>query len=90
MTDWRAGQGYKMGYIDTTGKTVVPPIYSLVHGFSEGLASVAIEDRKGNLKWGYIDTTGKEVIPLIYDDASDFSGGQAVVVKNGKMQILSK
>ena len=51
---------------------------------------MAIEDRKGNLKWGYIDTTGKEVIPLIYDDASDFSGGQAVVVKNGKMQILSK
>ena len=49
----------KWGYIDQTGKEVIPCAYDDVFGFSEGLA-LAVKDGKG----GYIDKTGKEVIPF--------------------------
>jgi hypothetical protein len=48
----RAG---KWGYIDKTGKEVVPCVYDDAYAFHEGLAQV-----KQAGKWGYIDTTGKE------------------------------
>ena len=81
----------KCGYIDKTGKEVVPCKYdSLVtHSyegeFSEGLAMVAL-----NGKYGYIDMTGKEVIPCQYDRAKDFSEGLAAVEQNGKWGYIDK
>ena len=68
----------KWGYIDKTGKEVVPCQYDNALGFSDGLAVV----EKGG-KCGYIDKTGKEVIPCKYDVESDFSDGLAAVGKGG-------
>ena len=70
---------YIFGYIDTTGKEVVPCQYDQTWGFSEGLAFV----KKGG-KYGYIDTTGTEVVPCQYDSAYDFSEGLARVEKDGE------
>lgn len=63
----------KYGFVDTTGKVVIPIKFDDVDGGSpkkkftnnwsgDGLMSVCI-----NNKWGFIDRNGKIVIPLIYD-----------------------
>lgn len=64
----------KYGFIDKTGKEVVPPKYDSASDFSEGLAAVKLGD-----KYGYVDKTGKEVIPCQYGSAKDFENGRAVV-----------
>lgn len=77
----------KWGFIDTSGREVVPCRYDDVFDFSEGMARV----EKGGM-WGYVGKTGREVIPCIYEQAYDFSDGLAKVYlekrffidKNGK------
>lgn len=67
--------GNKWGYIDETGKEVIPCIYNKAYDFQEnGLALVCRDD-----KWGYININGEEVIPLKYKDAESFSEGLALV-----------
>lgn len=75
----------KMGFIDTSGKFIIPPIYEFVSSFSEGLACV-----KQDGKWGFIDMAGKVVIPLQYDDWSFFKDGLAWVKINGKYAVIDK
>ena len=76
----------KWGFIDQTGKEVIPLIYDDVdHNFLEGLVAVEKDD-----KWGFVDQTGKEVIPLIYDFAGRFSDGLAVVKKDGKYGFIDR
>ena len=58
----------KWGFIDKTGKQVIPCKYDGVGSFEEGLALVSL-----NFKRGYIDKTGKQVIPCTYDDVVFFS-----------------
>lgn len=64
----------KYGYIDTTGKVVIPLKYDHADNFSEGLAAVKVAGAEG-----YIDKTGKVVIPLEYYSAGTFSEGLAWV-----------
>lgn len=60
------------GFIDKTGKLVIPTIYEYVQPFSEGLAAV---NRDG--KWGFIDKKGKMVIPANFYFVSRFNEGLA-------------
>ena len=41
----------KYGFIDKSGKLVIPAAYDMTNKFSEGLAAVKVGDR-----WGFIDT----------------------------------
>lgn len=80
--------GGKYGYIDTTGKMVIPP-YIYAGKFSEGLAAVGVGGKWfGNLygggKLGYIDKTGKMVISPKFSYAHEFSEGLALVAVGGK------
>jgi hypothetical protein len=75
----------KVGYIDKTGREVVPPQFDRTRRFFEGLAAV---ERNG--KYGYIDKTGREVIPLQFDDVYFFSEGLAEVERNGKWGFIDK
>ncbi len=75
----------KYGFIDETGKEVIPCIYDDADSFSGGLANV-----KKDGKWGYIDKLGKEVIPCIYGWADSFSEGLASVKKDGKWGYIDK
>lgn len=61
------------GFIDKTGKTVIPFQYTAAGAFSEGLAYV----RNSEGKCGYIDKTGKTVIPFMFDGTRGFSEGLA-------------
>ena len=75
----------KYGFIDETGREVIPCKYDGARTFSEGLARVLLKN-----KYGYIDTTGKEVIPFKYDFAYNFFEGLARVVLNDKYGFIDK
>ena len=83
------GKNYNsIGFIDTTGKEVIPFNYDdfRAPGFSEGLAAV----RKGLDGWGFIDKNGNTVIPFQYDGAESFQNGFAEVNKRvGKRAFKS-
>ena len=77
----------KYGFIDKTGKEVIPIKYDDAYSFSEGLALVKL-----NNKYGFIDKTGKEVIPIKYDDAYSFSkiSSLALVKLEGKWFYINQ
>jgi hypothetical protein len=56
------------GFIDSTGRMIIPPRFANTFPFTEGLAAVQLGGG-----WGYIDTTGAIVIPPRFDYASAFS-----------------
>ncbi len=70
------------GYIDKTGREVIPCQYKEGYSFSDGLAPVKIDQ-----KYGYIDRTGTLVIPATFDNAFNFSDGYAVVMLNDKKYV---
>lgn len=81
----------KLGFIDRTGKIVIPLKFESVGDFYNGRAVALFrtgttakncEDKGG--KYGYIDPTGEVVIPPQFDNASDFSEGLAAVTIGGK------
>ncbi len=57
----------KIGFINETGKLVVPCKYYLFEGFENGYSIVAISVTETESKWGLMDSTGKETIALVYD-----------------------
>ena len=77
----------KYGYINKTGKVVLPAQFEYAEKFYEGLAVV-----KQGGKRGFIDVTGKVVIPSIYDQKIDgyFSDGLACVKQAGKYFYIDK
>jgi len=82
----RVDKGRKIGYIDKTGKIIIPTIYDDGSpNFNGGVCAVS-----KNGKWGFIDSLGNEVIPFIYDNAISFSEGLASVAKNGKWGVIDQ
>jgi hypothetical protein len=75
----------KSGYIDKTGKEVIPAVYDEVGYFSEGMASV-YKDKK----YAFIDKTGTMIIPFRYDSVVEFHAGVARVMKDGKFGFVDK
>lgn len=66
---------FKWGFIEPSGRLVIPDFYDEVRAFQEGLAVVR---QKG--RWGYIDKRGRTVIPVQYRGAWSFSNGMARVL----------
>ncbi len=64
----------KSGFIDTTGKIVIPLQFDSANGFSEGLALVTLKGKKF-----FIDTAGRTVFEARFDIIRDFSEGLAAV-----------
>lgn len=75
----------KWGFVDQTGKEIVPLIYDSTENFNDGFARV-----KKDGKYGFVDQTGKEVVPPIYDYVSGFSEGFAQVKKDGKYGFVDQ
>lgn len=81
----RISKDKKFGFLDRSGREIIPPTYDYAAPFSEGLAMVSQGD-----KWGYIDRTGQVVIPLAYDNIQSFSKGVALVAIQNKWGIIDK
>jgi hypothetical protein len=75
----------KYGFVDSTGKQVVPFIYQNGMSFYEGLASVQKDG-----KWGFIDKKNKVVIPFQFDGPGFFEKGKAEVTKDGVSIKINK
>lgn len=69
------GKGY-FGFIDHTGKEVIPCKYFVVHDFSEGFAVVAAHDADHS---EYIDYSGRNVFGTTFPQAKSFHEGLAFV-----------
>lgn len=78
-------QNGKYGFIDKTGKTVIPIQFDDTAGFVDGLAIVRQND-----KCGIIDTTGKFIVPVKFEDINSFSEGVASVKQNDKYGFIDK
>jgi WG containing repeat len=76
-----------LGYIDRTGKIIIPPKnidwegLNGAENFSEGLAGFVspVPDRQGRYLIGYMDISGREVIPAKYAKSGRFIDGIALV-----------
>ncbi len=76
----------KWGFIDKSGKEVIPFKFDETYFFKEGLAAV-----KSNDKWGFIDKNSVLVIPYKYDMGAFFeSDGYAKVYRNGRKYRVDK
>lgn len=62
------------GFIDKSGRIVIPPCFDIAAEFSEGLASFERDQM-----WGYLDRSGKVVIEPRFLWAEEFSEGLARV-----------
>jgi hypothetical protein len=69
-------QNDKFGYMDKTGKVVIPPKYHYAGDFYNGMACVMLVE---NSLYGYINKTGTLVIKPQYAIAKDFSDDVAWV-----------
>lgn len=68
------------GYV-RNGKLVVPCIYYRANGFTNGVATVANQDKK----WGVIDVNGNTIIPFEYDWMGiSMNEGMIAAKKDGK------
>jgi hypothetical protein len=81
-------QNEKYGYIDSSGKTVIPFIYDYTFEFSQGFASVCLV----NDSCGYINKKGETVIPFKFETnfGSEFSEGLAEVRQNDLTGFINK
>ena len=80
-------KGNEYGYMDSDGKVLLDPQFSSIHGFSEGLAAVKLQN-----KWGYINKQLEMVISPQFTGFStgNFSEGLAIVEKEGKKGYINK
>ncbi|HEV2801935.1 MAG TPA: WG repeat-containing protein [Pyrinomonadaceae bacterium] len=79
-----ANRRCKFGFIDRSGKFVVPPVFDNVQPFSfEGLAAVKTDGR-----WGFIDRAGQLVIALQFVEAEPFRDGFARAMLHGGRKVL--
>lgn len=67
--------GVVFGYIDRSGKFIIPPVFSRLGDFSENLAPA----QSSNGAFGYIGPEGNWVIPPVFNEAGNFSDGLAAV-----------
>ncbi len=87
----------KYGFIDLSGKSVIPPIYDYAESFSEGFALVAFYEKKTiehkyeitvSSKYGFIDHNSKYLVEPQYYKADSFYNGLARVYDK-QMRIIS-
>lgn len=80
------GSSRQAGFIDKTGKFVVPPIYAAVSPFSDGVSLVWSEKEPK-----FIDRQGKvKVTPPPCEEVKDFSEELAAIKVKGKWGYINK
>lgn len=73
MVNIKTGYDYKSGFIDRTGRWIIPPTLDNARSFERSNPAWAAAKKDG--KWGFIDTVGRWVIEPKFDEALGFDGG---------------
>ncbi|MEA5010820.1 MAG: WG repeat-containing protein [Angelakisella sp.] len=88
---WRFSDGYatvrigdKYGYVDTSGKEVIPVTLEDVWSFGDGLTPAKLTD-----KWGYLDAQNQTAIGAQWDECYKFYDGVAKFRQDGKFGYLN-
>ncbi len=75
----------KFGYIDYSGKQVIPGQFDNARQFVNGLAAVSMGDQ-----WGYVDKSGHYAINPQFSEAGNFVNQVAVVQSDEKWGLIDK
>lgn len=81
----RKGVSRTWGFKNDNDEIVVPPVYTYVRKFEEGISKVCYKD-----KWGVINTSGETVVPFIYQTLHLTSDSLLQVQLDGKWGCLRK
>jgi len=84
----RVSKDGKAGFVDWSGKEVVPFRYDSANSFRDGYALVGNKDENGVLHIGLVDTQGTETIPLDYTSVGSLSEGLIRVTRREKSGYL--
>lgn len=79
----RVESGNTFGYIDTSGKLILPPVYAGGGSFKNGLVVVSNEE-----KTGMINRRGEEIIPLVYDHVKYFENEKVVICNQSDFSVV--
>ena len=81
------GAGHKTGYINKSGKIVIPITYAGTHAFKEGLAAVWKDGA-----WGFINKKGEVAIAPRFDEVSNsgFQNGLCSVSYNNQWAYINR
>lgn len=74
----------KYGFLDLTGRVIIPFIYDDAGDFSNNLAPVLKND-----KWGFIDRNNNEIIPFTFEKCRSFKAGLAECQKNDYWGVIN-
>jgi len=86
----------KAGYVDRTGKEVIPPKYYkpflTTNGLSDGMMAVNLPESYGKNREGYIGIDGTEYFNKTYNMAGDYKSGMAPaqIEKDGQFGYINK
>lgn len=87
-------QSEHWGFIDRSGKAVIPFQYDSVRDFSEGLAPVIMgndhDPASAPEKWGAINKSGKLVVPMKYERLGGFHEERSAFLRKGKWGYIDK
>lgn len=87
----KKGEAVLYGFIDKTGREVIPPKEWSAEPFSDGWALVR-DTSGGGIDWYFIDPSGEPTLRLgsRYDRVYGFYSGMARVEKDGKIGYIDK
>lgn len=79
-------EGGHYGYMDLTGKLVIPCEYSATKGFRNGMVKM----EKDYKRWGILDKTGKIIVSFEYEKMGPWGDELTGVKKKGKWGFINK
>jgi hypothetical protein len=80
------GRGFYFGFLDTTGKEIVPPQYLFAKAFSEDFAPVQFVS---GFRWAFIRKDGMQVGAPLFQDLDTLNDGLAVATINGQKLFVN-
>jgi hypothetical protein len=67
----------KFGYVDSSGRIVIPLQYVAASAFNEGRAIVGVYDEQARMRWGVIDRRNRWIVPPDrYDELGKYKEGR--------------
>lgn len=78
----------KWGFIDASGKEIIPPVYEEVHRFDGGVTAV-LERKNGKEGWYIMDRMGNKVSEVPFTYLEEFHFGVTWAAREGKYGLIN-